>query len=63
MLSSVSGIAICADCFDTDLNRFVPFLEAVEKEIDLLKGWRQSDNKKRKERKKKIEEKKSKKGE
>ena len=52
-----------ADCFNTDLNRFVPFLEAVEKEIDLLKGWRQSDNKKRKERKKKIEEKKSKKGE
>lgn len=33
---------------DTDLNKLIPFLESIEKEIDLLKGWRQSDNKKRK---------------
>lgn len=31
--------------FDTDLNRFIPILESIEKEVDLLKGWRQSDNK------------------
>ena len=34
--------------FNTDLNRFVPFLEMIEKEVDLLKDWRQSDNKSRK---------------
>lgn len=31
----------------TDLNKFIHILEAIDKEIDLLKGWRQSDNKKR----------------
>lgn len=35
--------------FPTDLNRFVELLDDVEKEVQLLKGWRQSDNKKRKE--------------
>ena len=34
--------------FNTDLNHFIPFLEMIEKEVDLLKGWRQSDNKARK---------------
>lgn len=33
--------------FPTDLNRFVYLLEAIERETQLLKGWRQSDNKKR----------------
>lgn len=31
--------------FGTDLNKFIPILESIEKEVDLLKGWRQSDNK------------------
>lgn len=31
--------------FETDLNKFIPLLEEIEKEVDLLKGWRQSDNK------------------
>ena len=31
--------------FGTDLNRFVRILENIEREVDLLKGWRQSDNK------------------
>lgn len=35
--------------FPTDLNRFVELLDDVEKEVQLLKGWRQSDNKKRKD--------------
>ena len=34
--------------FPTDLNRFIPLLEDIEKEVSLLKGWRQSDNKGRK---------------
>ena len=29
----------------TDLNYFVTILEEIEKEVDLLKGWRQSENK------------------
>lgn len=33
--------------FPADLNRFVYLLDRIEKEIDLLKGWRQSDNKRR----------------
>lgn len=41
-------------CFGTDLNKFIPFLESVEKEADLLKGWRQSDNAKRKKTEKEI---------
>lgn len=31
--------------FGTDLNYLIPILESIEKEVDLLKGWRQSDNK------------------
>ena len=30
------------------MNTIVRLLDAIEKEIDLLKGWRQSDNKQRK---------------
>lgn len=41
-------------CFGTDLNKFIPFLESVEKEVDLLKGWRQSDNSKKKKTEKEI---------
>jgi hypothetical protein len=32
----------------TDMNKFIPILEAIDKEEELLKGWRQSDNKLRK---------------
>lgn len=38
-----------AESFNTDLNKMIPLLDSVEKEVDLLKGWRQSDNKKRKQ--------------
>lgn len=31
--------------FPQDLNRFCPLLGDIEREVDLLKGWRQSDNK------------------
>lgn len=31
--------------FATDLNKYVEILESIEKEVDLLKGWRMSDNK------------------
>lgn len=34
-----------ASVFGTDLNFLIPILESIEKEVDLLKGWRQSDNK------------------
>ena len=30
--------------FGTDLNRFIPLLDRIEKEVSLLKGWRQADN-------------------
>lgn len=33
--------------FPTDLNRFIDLLDVIEREVQLLKGWRQSDNKKR----------------
>ena len=33
--------------FPTDLNRFCYLLDNIERETMLLKGWRQSDNKKR----------------
>ena len=36
-----------AAVFDIDLNYLIPILEDIEKEIDLLKGWRQSDNKRK----------------
>ena len=42
-------------CFKTDVNKFVPFLESIEREVDLLKGWRQSDNSRRKKMEKEIE--------
>lgn len=42
-----------AESFNTDLNMVVRLLDTVEKEVDLLKGWRQSDNKKRKQSKEK----------
>ena len=31
--------------FPQDLNRFAPLLGDIEREVNLLKGWRQSDNK------------------
>ncbi len=34
-----------AESFRIDLNKLVPLLESIEKEVDLLKGWRQKDNK------------------
>ncbi len=34
--------------FPQDLNRLTPIFENLEKETHLLKGWRQSDNKRRK---------------
>lgn len=39
--------------FNTDLNKFVRILDSIETEVDLLKGWRQSDNRKRKQIKEK----------
>lgn len=42
-------------CFDVNINKLQPVLDKIETEVDLLKGWRQSDNKKRKDRLKKIE--------
>lgn len=42
-------------CFDTNINKLQPILDKIETEVDLLKCWRQSDNKKRKDRLKKIE--------
>ena len=42
------------DCFGTDLNKFIPFLDSIEREVDLLKGWRQSDNSRRKKIEKDI---------
>lgn len=41
-------------CFDVNINKLQPILDRIEKEVDLLKGWRQSDNKKRKDRLKKL---------
>ena len=40
--------------FNTDLNKLVPIIDMIEKEVDLLKGWRQSDNKSRKKIKDKL---------
>lgn len=34
-----------AESFRIDLKKLVPLLESIEKEVDLLKGWRQKDNK------------------
>lgn len=34
--------------FKIDLNKWRPLFEKLDKEIDLLKGWRQADNKRRK---------------
>ena len=40
--------------FNSDLNKLVPIIDMIEKEVDLLKGWRQSDNKSRKKIKDKL---------
>lgn len=40
--------------FSSDLNKLIPILDMIEKEVDLLKGWRQSDNKSRKKLEEKI---------
>lgn len=42
-----------AECVDLDFNKLSPIIRLLDKEIALLKGWRQSDNKPRK----KLEEK------
>lgn len=34
-----------ADIFNVDINRFAPLVKAVNRETDLIKKWRQSDNK------------------
>ena len=39
-----------ASVFDTDLNKLVPFLDCIEREVDLLKGWRHKDNQRRKKK-------------
>lgn len=41
--------------FRIDINKLDKFLDMSKREVDLLKGWRQSDNKTRKDIKKKIE--------
>lgn len=41
--------------FRIDINKLDKFLDMSKHEVDLLKGWRQSDNKARKDIKKKIE--------
>lgn len=38
----------------TDANNYIPLLESIDKEIDLLKNWRRSDNKTRKELENKL---------
>lgn len=34
--------------FNLDINKLKPFIVAIDREIDLIKGWRQRDNKIRK---------------
>ena len=46
--------------FRIDINKLDKFLDMSKREIDLLKGWRQSDNKTRKDAEKKSEAKKKK---
>lgn len=41
--------------FRIDINKLDKFLDMSKREVDLLKGWRQSDNKARKDIEKKIE--------
>lgn len=41
--------------FRIDINKLDRFLDMLKREVDLLKGWRQSDNKARKDIEKKIE--------
>ena len=36
--------------FPTDLNKFIYILDDIEKEVELLKDWRQADNKRRPKR-------------
>lgn len=53
--SLVQELQYIIACFETDINKFQPIIAKIEKEVDLLKGWRQSDNKKRKDRLKKLD--------
>ena len=46
--------------FRIDINKINKFLDMSKREVDLIKGWRQSDNKVRKGAEKKIEAKKKK---
>jgi len=34
----------CADILPIKLNKFLPYVDKIVKEIDLLKGWRKSNN-------------------
>ena len=34
----------CADIFPVKLSKFMPFIDSIELEIKLLKGWRKSTN-------------------
>lgn len=47
--------------FCIDINKIEKFLDMSKREVDLLKGWRQSDNKSRKNAEQKIESEKKKK--
>jgi hypothetical protein len=38
-------IQFCADVLPVKLDKFMPFIERIDKEIALLKGWRKSSNK------------------
>ena len=35
----------CADVFPVHVNKFLPYVEAIETELKLLKGWRKSNKK------------------
>lgn len=39
-----------SESFNIDINKLIPILESIEREVELLKGWRQSDNAKRKKK-------------
>ena len=40
----VSEMQQIVEVFDVDLNRYKPYVETIDREIGLIKSWRQSDN-------------------
>ena len=52
--SLVQELQYIVACLDININKLQSIFDKIEKEVDLLKGWRQSDNKKRKDRLKKL---------